>query len=223
MSTSRSLVPACIVGLVGLLSLGACAADPGGRAPASSDAPVGQSLGSLMPAPPSGEVTGQGTVMDAGGEAEFCLGPVAESYPPQCSGVPLEDWTWDGVDGSEIVEGGTSGDVRWGTYAVTGTYDGTSLTVTQPPVPLALYDPMPFEDPSDGSTGGATEARLMAIQSQLPELLGNDGTVYLDSYPERGYLWVDVVWDDGTLQKAADEDFGEGVVFIRSALRSLEG
>ena len=59
------------------------------------------SLGSLWPAPPEGEVVGQGTVMDVGGEVELCLGAVAESYPPQCSGIPLTDWSWDGVDGCE--------------------------------------------------------------------------------------------------------------------------
>jgi len=31
-----------------------------------------------------------------------------------------------------------------------------------------------------------------------------------------------VVWDDGTWQDAADEEFGDDVVVIRSALRALE-
>ena len=70
----------------------------------------------------------QGTVMDVGGDVELCLGPVAESYPPQCSGVPLANWSWGGVDGSE-----TSGDVTWGAYAAQGTYDGEEFAVTQPP------------------------------------------------------------------------------------------
>ncbi len=89
-----------------------------------------------------------GTVMDIGGDVELCLGPVAESYPPQCSGIPIANWSWDGVEGSE-----SSGDVTWGAYAVQGTYDGDQYTVSAPPIMLALYDPMAFPDPTNDSAG----------------------------------------------------------------------
>ncbi len=65
----------------------------------ASDAPPGHSLGSLSPAPPEGEVVAQGTVMDVGGHVELCLGAVADSYPPQCSGIPVANWSWDGTRG----------------------------------------------------------------------------------------------------------------------------
>jgi len=167
----------------------------------------------VQPAPPEGEVAAQGTVMDVGGEVELCLGAVAESYPPQCSGIPMDIWSWDNIEGSE-----TSGDVTWGAYAVQGTYDGKAFSVTQPPVMLALYDPMPFPDPTGGKAGNGDDDTLAGIQEELPDLLGDD---YLSSYPENGYLWVDVVWDDGTLQDAADADYGDRVVVIRSAMRPL--
>ena len=77
---------------------------------------------------PTGTSWGRAPSWMSRARSELCLGPVAESYPPQCSGIPLEGWSWEGVEGSE-----TSGDVRWGTYAVQGTYDGESLTVTAPP------------------------------------------------------------------------------------------
>ena len=63
---------------------------------------------------------------------------------PSARGIPLTNWSWDGVEGSE-----TSGDVTWGAYAVQGTYDGEEFAVTQPPIMLALYDPMPFPDPTE--------------------------------------------------------------------------
>jgi len=31
----------------------------------------------------------------------------------------------------------------------------------------------------------------------------------------------EVIWDDGTLQEAADADFGDGVVIVQSALKPL--
>lgn len=157
----------------------------------------------------------QGTVMDVGGDAELCLGAVAESYPPQCSGIPVTNWTWEGIDGAE-----SSGDTTWGAYAVQGTYDGEQFTVTQPPIMLALYDPMMPEDPTAGEPGAGEEAELLEIQEELPDILGE---AYLSSYPENGWLWIDVVWDDGTWQDAADEDYGEDKIIVRSAMRPVEG
>ena len=47
---------------------------------------------------------------------ELCLGPIAESYPPQCGGPALVGWDW--ADHENTFE--QQGDVRWGTYLVTG-------------------------------------------------------------------------------------------------------
>ena len=101
--------------------------------------------------------------MDVDGEVELCLGAVAESYPPQCSGIPVVNWSWEGVEGSE-----SSGDVTWGSYAVQGTYDGEQYTVSAPPIMLALYDPMAFPDPTNGEPGAGDEATLLEIQEDLP-------------------------------------------------------
>lgn len=207
---------AAALGAASVVILAGCAtpSGPGGSA-GSPDAPPTAPLGSVWPASPSGEVIAQGTVLDVDGDAELCLGAVAESYPPQCSGLPLTNWTWEGVDGSE-----SSGDTTWGAYAVQGTYDGEAFTVTQPPVMLALYDPMAPEDPTGGEPGAGDEQTLQAIQEELPDALGE---AYLGSYPDNGWLWVDVVWDDGTWQDAADADYGEDTVIIRSALRPVAG
>jgi len=172
-------------------------------------------LGSVWPAPPAGDVIAQGTVMDVGGDVDLCLGAIMESYPPQCSGVPITNWTWDGVDGSE-----SSGEVTWGTYAVQGTYDGEAFTVTEAPIMLALYDPMMIEDPTGGKPGEGEESELLAIQEELPDRLGE---AFLGSGPQDGWLWVDVVWDDGTWQDAADAEFGPQKVVIHSAMREVSG
>lgn len=161
---------------------------------------------------------GGGTVIETDGSVELCLGPVMESFPPQCAGIPVKGWSWDGLDGAE-----SSGSVTWGAFAVTGTYDGEEFTVVAEPMSLALFDPMAWPDPTGGRTGATDDETLSGIQDELAGRLGDDGAHYLSSSIERGYLWVDVVWDDGTLQKAADAEFGEDVVVIRPALRVLEG
>jgi hypothetical protein len=215
MTHHRALVAAAVA-TASIIALSGCATPTApGDSPAAADAPPGASLGSLWPAPPTEEVVGQGTVLDVAGEAQLCLGAVAESYPPQCSGLPIPNWSWEGVEGAE-----TSGTATWGTYAVQGTYDGEKFTVTQPPVMLALYDPMMPTDPTGGEPGQGEEDELLGIQEDLPELLHE---AYLSSYPENGWLWVDVVWDDGTWQDASDADYGADKVVIRSALRPVEG
>lgn len=207
------LPPSTAVVLLALsaLLLTACASGAGGDI-----APVGRvGLGDVWPNPPEGEVIAQGTVMDAGGDVELCLGAIAESYPPQCSGIPLTGWTWDAVEGSETASG-----VTWGAYAVQGTFDGESFTITQPPMMLALYDPMMSPDPTGGRPGEGSDDELAAIQEELPGLLGDD---LLGSSVQDGRLWIDVVWDDGTRQDVADAVYGDDMVVVRSALTLVEG
>src|SRR4051812_24259987 len=108
----------------------------GGDGSASDTSDVGVAIAA------PGEVFGQGTVIQTGDAApQLCLGAVAESYPPQCSGPEISGWDWETIDGEE-----SSGDVTWGAYAVTGGWDGTTFSFTSG-VMLALYDPMPFVDP----------------------------------------------------------------------------
>lgn len=198
--------------LIALLLTAGCATSPG--APVSSDAADGQALAAAMPAPPDDEVTGTGTVIEVEGVTQFCLGPVMESFPPQCQGIPVDGWSWDGVEGAEQVDA-----VIWGTYALTGSYDGARFTVTRPAVPLALHDPLAVPDPTDGVPGDTDADELQRIQDAISTTL--DPQLFLGSGVENGYLWLDVVWDDGTIQGAADADHGEGVVIVRPALRPV--
>lgn len=211
-TTVRGIVALCAAALL----LSGCAASPIADNDASGD---GVQINPA--APPStiaadGEVLGQGTVLQvAGNPAELCLGAVAESYPPQCSGPEIVGWDWDSVDGEE-----TASEVTWGTYAVQGTWDGERLTVTQPPIMLALYDAMVTPDPrrDPANAGTSSEAELLDIQNEVHEL----GTVeLLSSGIENGYLFVSVLHDDGQVQRYFDELYGTDVVVVESALRPI--
>jgi hypothetical protein len=180
---------------------------------ASGSGASGGSLSTTQISPPDGEVVGTGTVLDVAGDVALCLGPIAESYPPQCDGLPLMGWSWEGVDGFE-----ESGDTRWGTYAVFGTFDGEVFTATQPPIMLALYDPIRAEDPTGGGPGETPVAELDEIARELPTELGD---LLLATWTQDGYVWAQVIWDDGTLQDAADAEYGDGVVIVQSALRPI--
>ncbi len=131
-TTRAGLAAGLVAGLI--LTLSACGdSTPNAASDAdqSAEAPT-------APASPQGEVTGFGMVIDQGEGTSLCLGPIAESYPPQCEGIPLEGWDWAGREDFEDISG-----VKFAMYAVTGTFDGTTMTVTQEPISGALYDPMP--------------------------------------------------------------------------------
>lgn len=122
--------------LLGLLT--ACgSSSPDGASDASDDDSLNQPAGPLpTPGTTDEPVLGFGMVLDKGEGPELCLGPIAESYPPQCGGIPLDGWDWSSRDDFEDISG-----VKFAMYAVTGIFDGTRLSVTEEPISGALYDP----------------------------------------------------------------------------------
>lgn len=223
---NRLRTPTVVVGIFGLLLLAGCTATPGPAAPStlpstaepppSSGSATGHTLGALFPTPPNGEVAGAVMVLDDGESAKFCLGVIMESLPPQCIGVPLDGWKWDDLDGIE-----SSGDTRWGAYAVRGTYNGERMAVTASPLLLALYDPVAGPARECLSGGGSwTDAELAAIQEEVFTTLPIDRA--LGAEPSDGCVFVDVVWDDGAIQQAVDDAYGQGTVRIFSALREVD-
>lgn len=105
--------------LAAILLLAACGTETPGPV---ADEPSG--------APATGELLTAGhavTVLDDGDGAELCLGVVMESLPPQCGGPPLVGWDWVDHDGDYEEMSG----VRWGEFAMTGTFDGRDFTPTE--------------------------------------------------------------------------------------------
>ncbi|MGO4785240.1 hypothetical protein [Cryobacterium sp. W22_MBD10_FK3] len=202
---------------VGLLALGGCA---GSYAPGAGSA---ANPGSFPRPAAAGEVLAQATVLQKDGEQpQLCLGGVAESYPPQCGGPPILGWDWATVDQSETASG-----VTWGSYAITGTWDAAAFTVTQPPVPLSLYDPLAQVDPrlDEATPGPSEESTLLRLQDELHAAEYSPTTFsdwseapILSDWTQNGYLWVSVIYDDGSIQRFFDQQWGEGVIIVQSAL-----
>lgn len=189
------------------------AAGSGGSRPSSpsgADAPP-----SAVPAA-DGPVTGLGTVLQTpDGAPELCLGPVMESYPPQCGGVPLNGWDWDEAGVQEETPAADGPVTRWGTYAVTGTFDGSSMTVASS-VPLALYDAVAQPSPRPVAPPDLTAQEWAEVEKTVRSLPGMLTSV---RESDTGPVHVDVVHDDGSLQAWADATFGTGAVRVTSMLR----
>lgn len=189
----RTLLAAAVLILLG----SACGSQEGSARDGSTS-----SRPTAVPAA-DGPVTTAGTttVLDAGDGPQLCLGGVAESYPPQCSGVPLDDWDWDTVGDHERASG-----VRWGEFGVTGEFDGERLTVTDV-VPASEHDDRPPPPDTDLSTpcpapaGGwrVLEADL-TTDTHLDEVLARASAV--EGYSD---AWLDQQIPPGTVRAAVND------------------
>jgi hypothetical protein len=121
-------------------------------------------------------------VQQPGGKVEACLVTVEVTSPPQCGDTPLVGWVWGGLE-SQTAKG-----TRWGVYDLVGTYDGTSFTLTAPPVvhvdkgtsPQAPVVPSPCSAPghapaSSSGKGPATLDAAKALVSKAEQLPGYAG------------------------------------------------
>lgn len=164
------------------------------------------------------------TVIDDGERPPQLCSFVQESLPPRCEGVDLAGWDWESVAGSFKERD----DVRWGVYAVTGTYsfDTDELSVesaTTDDPDAGIGGERPTGECPDGS--GRTPEELRAIYDQVAtgflefELgihsywWGDDGC---------GALAIGVAFDDGRLQEALDDEYGEGATIVDPLLHSTE-
>ncbi|RYB94874.1 hypothetical protein EUA93_11240 [Nocardioides oleivorans] len=154
--TPTRVIAALALSAAALSTLAACSTEDEMKAvdPAASGEPTSSASPDGAPDPvPDGEVRTSGlvTVLDDGSGPQLCLGAVAESYPPQCGGPAVVDFEWGDVGFEEAA--GT----KWGSYALTGTYDGTEFAVTDA-IPAALYDTMgePTDDPLAAACDDAT-------------------------------------------------------------------
>jgi hypothetical protein len=146
--------------LAAALLLTACGTETSPRGDASAADPTDgpSTRATAMPthvSPPTGQVTASGLVLDDGGP-ELCLGGVAESYPPQCGGIPIAGWDWADRSPADFEE---ANDVQWGEFVVWGTYDGETFTLERA-MSSATVDPArpddadPFETRCDEPDGG---------------------------------------------------------------------
>lgn len=160
----------------------------------------------------------------------------ADSYPPQCDGPDIAGWDWSALEG-ESVSGTT-----WGSYRITGTWDGTTFTLTEPAVadtgssyPTEEYD---FSAPCPEPAGGwppfpadlaadppAYEAALAAV-AELPALGGtwvDQGGTADDPTPLPGrYVLVVRTTGDVPSMETAAREFWPGALCVVGGARYTE-
>ncbi|MFG3340457.1 hypothetical protein [Glycomyces sp. NPDC048151] len=159
----------------------------------------------------------QGVERDA---AELC-GAVAESYPPQCGGLPVSGWDWDAVEHDEAAG------VRWGSYLVTGTFDGKSFVLTEDPVPtseidMADYPELQYQepeigDPAEDLSTGELQAIADEIVAEFPRYVYGG---FADD--QNGVAIIDALLVTPELEAYAAEHFPADTVVFSSMLKPVE-
>ncbi len=191
----RLLTVPIVCAAVFLSACGSATSPPGkDDADATPTAPTSSAVPDAVP-PAAGPVTGQGTVIEVpDGAPELCLGAVRESHPPQCEGIPLSGWDWGSARAQEEAGEGAA-ITRWGTYAVTGTFDGVAMDVTGS-VPLALYDTVAPPSPRPVAPPTLSEGEWLAVEDRARDL---PGVLTVGRQDPGGPVYVSVVHDDGSL------------------------
>ncbi|MFN2320604.1 MAG: hypothetical protein ABR500_13105 [Dermatophilaceae bacterium] len=190
----------------------------------------------------AGGLVARGIVMQSSPDSriELCIGPVATSYPPQCSGPELRgEFAWEDVQAQE-----QSG-VRWSdvSYYATGTYDrqADAFTLTRPlstepppgvemPTAGEVDFPQLCDDPFRGGDPAFTED--MAAQEQLHQRLEtldgyvtawvSDGrnlfNVIVTGDPDAAHASLREVWPGGLCVEQRDLPTAADVASAQAAL-----
>ena len=107
--------------------------------------------------------TAKGVTIIDSGKGPMIAFSLKTSLPPQGGDVPLANLNWSMVDGEQSMSGTTWG----GPYDVTGTWDGHTFTLTQPPV-VPSTNTFPQVVPSNGGpTPGCTSKTVSPMLDAL--------------------------------------------------------
>lgn len=140
--------------------------------------------------PADGPVRAVGTVLDDGDGPELCLGGVAMSLPPQCSGPSVAGWEWDAHPDHE-----SAGGVRWGEYTMTGAWDGTTFTPSDvrtsepgdlPAEDLSALFAAPCEEPDGGWQAldpATTSVAALSAARRVADGLPDEVLIWTDRSP----------------------------------------
>jgi hypothetical protein len=118
---------------------------------------------------------------DASHGPQMC-GSIMLSHPPQCSGPDLVGWSWADLKHESVDQS------RWGSYLITGRFDGTKLTVAEvaepgprkaKPAPAERGDRTPCPEPPGGwrpidlaKTTDAAMQAANALAQRSPDYAG---------------------------------------------------
>ncbi len=205
-----------------MLPLSACMTDQADPPPAAPPATTAPAVPTPSPtAAPDGTIALATphpiTVLEKesrGDGPQLCVGGVAASLPPQCTGVDLLGWSWEDVAGEYDDRSG----VRWGEFVVTGDFSLSDDTMR---VTLVETDG-PDRGPRWPDCADECEQPTEEQEAIAGEIIRDHVGIYSSGVDGTGAVRVEVAYDDGSLQRELDATYGEGVVIVESILLPVE-
>lgn len=166
-------------------ALAGCGEATGGSADGSAD-PGRPAASPTAHLPADGPVRAVATVLDPGDGPVLCLGDMAYSSPPQCDGPTVAGWDW-----AEHPEHESASGARWGSFALAGTWDGTTFTPTE--ARPATQDDWPHSDNSLPDTPCAEPdgGWVVVDPATTNQAARSAVTQAAEKLPDYGLLWGD--------------------------------
>lgn len=208
--------------LLVLLMLTAACAQPD-HEPGNATPDPGAPGPKVAPADYTGRFRAVATVLEDPMHGPQLCFAVAQSLPPQCGGPDILGWDWTGL-GAESASGTT-----WGDYVVTGTWDGTALTLTEPPHPATDADrptspDTDFSSPCPEPEGGwvapepdrAGDERIEQAAAAAARVSGYGG-LWVDTAPRVTVVNVTTTGDPAAMTAAVGKVWGGALCVSRAA------
>lgn len=226
-SGGRRISPAVAAGVsVAAIVLGVLGAQvlSGNRTQTGTDAPVPATSGIPTASDARQVYTATGLILGyTNTEAKLCTtGMTASPANPQCDGPIVSPWDWAAL-------GITGNGPKAGDYTVVGTWDGTSLTLTRPPVPAAsapniAADLPKCDRPAPGWTisdsSRVSDDDMAAAQAAAQEL-ATFGGLWIETTTDVAVPLLHIaVTGDGTEASKAMRKVWGGPMCITSATRT---
>ncbi|MCH7229815.1 hypothetical protein L0U85_02915 [Glycomyces sp. L485] len=160
------------------------------------------------------------TVIETPEHGPQLTGAVAQSYPPLGGGLDVAGWEWDAVE-HETAQG-----TSWGSYVLTGTFDGEAFRLAEDPVPsdeidMADYPHLEYTEPempepSEELSAAELQGVIEELAEEFPEVVSG-GSVD----EEHGVARVDTTLVTPELRSHAEARYPEGTYVFSELMKPV--
>lgn len=200
-----------------LLALAACGVGENGSDGPVDDADQNGSGGSTTEAT---VYQGALTVLENATHGPQLAAVTTASYPPMGGALDVANWDWDAVEHTE------QGGVLWGSYIVTGTFNGEAFELTEEPIPteeadMADYPHLEYTEPeipepSEDLSESALDAIVTDLTERFPKVVSAGR-----ADAAHGVAVIDTLFVTPEMESYAAQSYPEGTIVFTEVMKPL--